>query len=95
MQRRSGSNGRGKGERWRSDVFISSTRATLIRYMLEDGVAVDDWRMIAMLSDTFQEWIRMRAEAANKATDSAERVLKGVICPGEAETVGGVETAAA
>ena len=72
VQRRSGSDGKGKGERWRSDVFISSARATLIRYMLEDGVVVDDWRVVAMLPDTFQEWLRLRAEAANKATDSDE-----------------------
>ena len=86
---------RKRGKNWDCGPFISSTRAILIRYMLEDGVTVDDWRAVLMLPDTFKEWLRLRAEVANKATASAERALKGVICPGEAETVMGVETAVA
>ena len=96
VQRRSGSDGKGRAERWRSDVFISSKRSTLIRYMLEDGVVVDDWRVVAMLPDTFQEWIRLRAEAANKATDSAETVPQAEIGrPDKIEHGGSVRMAVA
>ncbi len=96
VQRRSGSDGKDMGERWRSKIFISSKRSTLIRYMLEDGAVVDDWRVIAMLPDTFQEWVRTRAEAANKAAVSAEVASDaGTGLSNMSERDGGVETVVA
>ncbi len=77
VQRRSGSDGKGRCERWRSCWFISSKRSTLIYFLLQDGAVVDDWRVIAMLPDTFREWIRMQAEASFKASDSDEREFGG------------------
>ena len=62
------------GKQWRSGPFISSKRSTLIRYLLDEGAVVDDWRVIAMLPDTFREWIRMRAEASFKTADSDETI---------------------
>ncbi len=65
---------RKRGKNWDGGPFISSTRANLIGYLLEDGAVVDDWRVIAMLPDSFQEWIRMRAEASFKTADSDETI---------------------
>ena len=79
-QRRSGSDGKGKGERWRSVFFIESKRSTVVRYLKEYGAVVGNWAAVESLPSTFREWQRMRAEAANKATASAEAGPEASVC---------------
>lgn len=65
--------------RWEGVSFIAERRAGLVRSLLDKGAAVDDWRTVLMLPDTFKEWKRMRAEAAFKGGHVAESESGGAM----------------